>query len=208
MTLKKRLTEAAVHLRQSDPVMRRVVDQVGPCTLRPDRNRFVMLVRSILSQQISTAAARTIRQRLTELAGQSGVTPDRMLDLGVNQLRTAGLSQRKAEYILDLSGKVSDGTVTLSTMGRLSNERVISSLVQIRGVGRWTAEMFLIFSLGRLDVFPVDDLGIRNAMADLYGLDRPAPSDRLVEIAEPWQPYASVACWYCWRHLEGDSAGW
>ena len=199
---------AVRHLRKVDPVMRRVIDHVGPCSLKCERDRFWMLVRSILSQQISTAAARTVRERLVSLvelsSGSKRVTPASLLALSVDQLRGAGCSLHKAEYMLDLASKVEAGEVRLSTIGRLANEEVIETLVQVRGVGRWTAEMFLMFSLGRLDVFPVDDLGVRNAMLNLYGLEQPVSHDDFRTIAEKWQPYGSIGSWYCWRSLETD----
>lgn len=189
--------------------MRRVIDHVGPCDLKSDRDRFWMLVRSIISQQISTAAARTVRDRVVALvearSGSRRVTSASLLTLSVDQLRTAGVSQRKAEYMLDLAAKVDQGEVQLATIGRLSNESVIGKLILVRGIGRWTAEMFLMFSLGRLDVFPVDDLGVRNAMLRLYDMDPSASHSDFRSIAELWQPYASIASWYCWRSLETES---
>lgn len=196
------------HLRKVDPVMRRVIDHVGPCTLKPERDRFWMLVRSILSQQISTAAARTVRDRVVSLvedrSGSKRVAPESLLALNVDELRSAGCSQRKAEYMLDLAEKVDNGDVALAKTGRLSNNEVIDTLVRVRGIGRWTAEMFLMFSLGRLDVFPVDDLGVRNAMLNLYELEPPVSHDDFRAIAEKWQPYATIGSWYCWRSLETD----
>lgn len=204
----ERLKQAVRHLRKVDPVMRQVVDHVGPCTLKCERDRFWMLVRSIISQQISTAAARTVRDRVVTLvesdSGSKRITPASLLALGVDQLRTAGCSQRKAEYMLDLADKVESGAVQLSTIGRLPNEDVIESLIRVRGIGRWTAEMFLMFSLGRLDVFPVDDLGVRNGILKLYGLEKSTSHAEFKEIAEPWSPYASIGSWYCWRSLETD----
>lgn len=186
--------------------MRRVIEHIGPCTMKRERDRFWMLVSSILSQQISTAAARTVKGRVVDLieisSGSTRVTAESLLSLTVEQLRSAGVSGRKSEYLLDLASKTNSGEVKLSTIGRRSNEQVIETLIQIRGIGRWTAEMFLMFALGRLDVFPVDDLGVRNAMYNLYDLDRSSPKEGLQAIAETWQPYASIASWYCWRSLE------
>lgn len=207
-TRSERLKQAVRHLRKVDPVMRLVIDHVGPCTLKCERDRFWMLVRSIISQQISTAAARTVRDRVVTLvesdSGSKRITPASLLALGVDQLRTAGCSQRKAEYMLDLADKVESGEVQLSTIGRLSNGEIIESLIRVRGIGRWTAEMFLMFSLGRLDVFPVDDLGVRNGILKLYGLEKSTSHAEFKEIAEPWSPYASIGSWYCWRSLETD----
>ena len=120
----------------------------------------------------------------------------------VDQLRSVGLSPQKASYVADLARKVNDGTVDLRQIGRLSDERVVEQLTQVRGIGRWTAQMFLIFSLGRLDVFPHDDLGVRTAIRDRYGLADLPDKQTAHAIAAPWRPYASVASWYCWRTLD------
>ena len=148
------IQSARRHLRASDPVMRSIIDTVGPYTLRFEQDRFAMLVRSIVSQQISTIAARAIRRRLLELAGPDGLTAANLARFTADQLRSVGLSQQKASYVADLSCKVNDGTVDLRGIGRLSDERVVETLTQVKGIGRWTAQMFLIFSLGRPDVFP------------------------------------------------------
>ena len=190
------------HFRRADPTLHGVIRQVGPCTLRPHRNRFGMLVRSIISQQISLAASRTIRERLEKLVAPRSLVPEAIAALSFDQLRGVGLSRQKATYISDLAHKVADGTVPLARLGRLSDEEVIEALTQVNGIGRWTAQMFLIFSLGRPDVFPVDDLGVRMAIADLYRLsERPAKED-LLAIGRRWSPYASIGSWYCWRYLD------
>jgi len=192
------IQKARRHLRGADPVMRVVIDAVGPFTLRLERDRFGMLVRAIISQQISTSAARSIRRRLQELA------PDMkaIAQLSVDQLRSVGLSPQKASYVADLARKVNDGTVDLRQIGRLSDERVVEQLTQVRGIGCWSAQMFLILSLGRLDVFPHDDLGVRTAIRDRYGLADLPDKHTAHAIAAPWRPYASVASWYCWRTLD------
>lgn len=193
---------ACRHLRSRDPVMRQMIEDVGSFTLRRERNRFWMLVRSIISQQISVGAARSIRLRLEAHIGRQNVTAERLLDYDVEQLRSVGLSRQKATYLLDLAEKVHGGKVQLRTIGRRSDEAVIEELIQVRGIGRWTAQMFLIFALGRLDVFPHDDLGVRVAIRDRYGLDELPDKRTSLEIAQPWRPYASVASWYCWRSVE------
>jgi DNA-3-methyladenine glycosylase II len=190
------------HLRAADPVMAAMIDAVGPYTLRFDRGRFGLLVRSIISQQISTSAARAIRKRLQELAGPDGLTAVNLARFTVSELRSVGLSPQKASYVADLACKVSDGTVDLQRIGRLSDERVVEQLTLVKGIGRWTAQMFLIFSLGRPDVFPHDDLGVRTAIRDRYGLDDLPDKETSHAIAAPWRPYASVASWYCWRTLD------
>lgn len=196
------IRKARRHLRAVDPVMRAIIDAVGPFTLRFERNRFGMLVRSIISQQISTAAARSIRQRLQDLVGPKGLTAEKLARLTLDELRSVGLSPQKASYLADLASRVNDGAVDLRQIGRLSDARVVEQLTQVRGIGRWTVEMFLIFSLGRPDVFPYDDLGVRITLRDRYGLaDLPDKAVGLA-IAAPWRPYASVGTWYCWRALE------
>ena len=190
------------HLRAADPVMKAIIDAVGPYTLRFERDRFAMLVRSIVSQQISTSAARAIRKRLQELAGPQGLTAANLVRFSPDQLRSAGLSPQKAAYVADLAAQVADGTVNLRRIGRLPDEQVIEQLTQVKGIGRWTAQMFLIFSLGRPDVFPHDDLGVRTAIRDRYGLAGLPDKATSLAIATPWRPYASVASWYCWRSLD------
>ncbi len=190
------------HLRAADPVMKGMIDAVGPFTLRLHRERFGLLVRSIISQQISTSAARSIRGRLQELAGPDGLTAANLVRFTGDQLRSVGLSPQKAAYITDLACKVNDGAVNLRQIGRLSDERVIEQLTQVKGIGRWTAQMFLIFSLGRPDVFPHEDLGVRTAIRERYGLDDLPDKETSHSIAQPWHPYASVASWYCWRTLD------
>jgi DNA-3-methyladenine glycosylase II len=194
-----RIQAARRHLRRADPVMKAIVDAVGPYTLRFERDRFGLLVRSIISQQISTGAARAIRQRLMQLVGSEGLTVTSLSRFTMDELRSVGLSPQKASYVADLATKVNDGTVNLQQIGRLSDERVVETLIQVRGIGRWTAQMFLIFSLGRPDVFPHDDLGVRTAIRDRYGLDNLPDKTTSHAIAAPWRPYASVASWYCWR---------
>ena len=196
------IRQARRHLRAADPVMRAVIDAVGPFTLRLERDRFGMLVRSIISQQISTGAARSIRRRLQELAGPEGLNAPNLAQFTLEQLRSVGLSPQKASYLADLAGKVNDGTVNLRQIGRLPDERVIDQLTQVKGIGRWTAQMFLISSLGRLDVFPHDDLGVRVVIRDRYGLADLPDKPTALAIAAPWRPYASVATWYCWRTLD------
>jgi DNA-3-methyladenine glycosylase II len=196
------LRQALSHVRSADPVMRRLIDAVGPCTLRPERKRFGVLARAIISQQVSTAAARTIRGRLEGILDHAGLTAEGIARLNESELRAVGLSRQKASYLSDLARKTLDGTVPLGRLGRLSDEAVIEALTQVKGIGRWTAEMFLIFSLGRLDVMPCDDLGVRAALRDLYGLKELPGKSTCLELAAPWRPYATIGSWYCWRSLD------
>jgi DNA-3-methyladenine glycosylase II len=190
------------HLQAADPVMRKVIEQVGPCTIRLESNRFRSLVRAVVAQQISTKAARSIQARLEALLAPGKVTAEAIVRLAPEELRGAGLSPQKVTYVRDLADKVLAKQVRLSQLGRLSDEDVIAQLVQVKGIGVWTAQMFLIFSLGRPDVFAHADLGIRMAQRNLYGLPELPDKETSHRLAEPWRPYASVASWYCWRSGE------
>jgi DNA-3-methyladenine glycosylase II len=174
---------------------------VGPCRLRPRRDRFGTLVRAIIGQQISTRAAATIDARLRALAGEPH-DPDGILSVGEAGLRQCGLSGVKAHYVLNLAEAVKDGRVPLRRIGVLDDREIVARLTQVKGIGTWTAEMFLIFALNRPDVLPVADLGVRVGFRDYFGLaELPAPRI-CVELAEPWRPYRTVAMWYLWRGLD------
>lgn len=190
------------HFRRHDPVMHGIARRVGACQLKPSRDRFGMLVRSIISQQISVGAARSIRGKLEKLAGTKRFTPQAIDALTDRQLRSAGLSKQKASYLRDLTIKSLDGTVNLPKIGRLPDEAVIEQLTEVKGIGLWTAQMFLIFSLGREDVFPDGDFGVRSAMIKLYELEESPPRQALLEIGARWSPFASIGSWYCWRYLD------
>jgi DNA-3-methyladenine glycosylase II len=189
------------HLARRDAVLKRVIAQVGACTLWQNPNRFGALARSIIGQQISTKAAASIAARLEEAVGRKGLRPKAILALPDLALRDAGLSAAKSRALRDLAAKVADGSVPLNRIHEHPDEEVIARLIQIWGIGRWTAEMFLIFSLGRLDVLPVDDGGLRAAVQRQYGLPDPPAKGHLTELAEPWRPYRSIATWYLWRSL-------
>lgn len=193
--------KARRHLARRDAVLQRLMSTIGPCTLRQNPNRFAALVRSIISQQISTKAAAAIAARLQETLGSAGITPNGILTLSAQKLRAAGLSAAKARSLRDLAEKVQSRALVLHALHRFSDEDVIASLVPVRGIGRWTAEMFLIFSLGRLDVLPVADWGLRVGVQRQYSLVEPPTKAHLVELAEPWRPYRSIATWYFWRSL-------
>jgi DNA-3-methyladenine glycosylase II len=193
------IRKAMRHLRRRDAVLRSVIAAVGPFTLTLDRDRFRMLVRSIISQQISGKAARSIRLRLESLIAPDRMTPERLAALSIEKLRGAGLSSQKSSYLHDLSAKVASGEVRLSRLGRMPDDEVIAELTQVKGIGVWTAQMFLMFSLGRLDIFPHDDFGIRSAIRNLYGLADLPNRETSHRIAAPWRPYATIASWYCWR---------
>lgn len=189
------------HLARRDAVLKRLIKMVGSCTLTPSDDYFGALVRSIISQQISTRAAASIRARLEQALGPAGLSPDAILAASDELLRGAGLSANKTRSLRDLAEKVHTGAVPLSELSGLDDEAVIERLVPVRGIGRWTAEMFLIFSLGRLDVLPVDDFGLRAGIRRHYELPDLPTRVELRERAEPWRPYRSIATWYFWRSL-------
>lgn len=202
MGLQDMLARADRHLSASCPHMREMVRRAGPCGLQTEPDGFQMLVRSITSQQISGAAARSIGQRLRESLSPSGVTPEAVRLLGAQGLRSAGYSARKASYVLGLADAVLDGGLDLPAMRDLADAEVIVRLTALRGIGVWTAKMFLIFSLGRADVLPHEDLGVRHALRNFHGLSQMPGRREAIELARPWRPYASVASWYCWRSLD------
>lgn len=167
----------------------------------PTLEPFAALVRTITAQQISTKAAATIHGRLVALM-PGGVSPTAVLSLTDAQMREAGLSRQKAMYLRDLATKVLNGELPVHALHELEDEAVIDAIVKVKGLGRWSAEMFLMFRLRRRDVLPVDDLGIVNAIQRLYGLRKRPKPERIRKIAEAWRPYRTIACWYLWRSLE------
>jgi DNA-3-methyladenine glycosylase II len=200
------LAAAIDYLRKRDPVLAQVIDRVGPFALELDKDIFTSLVRAIISQQISTSAARSIYRKLIALVGSEEKLLGGLSRFSSEELRAAGLSPQKARYLHDLAEKVSSGVVKLERIAALTNDEIIAELTQVKGIGVWTAQMLLIFSLGRLDVFPGDDLGIRTAIKRLYRKrSLPTKPVHLRKFEKLWQPYASVASWYCWRSLEFDS---
>lgn len=193
---------AATHLKSSDPVMRKLIDRIGDCELRPGSrgDHFTTLVRAIVGQQLSAKAAETIFQRLAALAAKpKKIKPEEIAALPDEVLRGCGLSKAKTTYIRDLAEHVLDGRVKLTSLGRRPDDEIVAELVRVKGIGRWTVEMFMLFKLGRPDIWAIDDLGLRNAVRNLYGIEPARPA--LMEVAEPWRPWRSVASWYLWRSL-------
>ena len=199
--------KAIAHLRGVDPVLAKIIDRVGPCRLEARRTgtHYDALVRSIVFQQLSGKAASTIHRRFMELYPGKRPRAEHVVATEEHLLRGAGLSRQKIGYLRDLSARVADRTLPLAHLGRLSDDEIIEHLVQVKGIGRWTVQMFLMFRLGRPDVLPELDLGVQNAIQRAYGLKkRPTPKD-VLRIGEKWRPYASIASWYLWRSLEnGD----
>jgi len=193
------VARAGVRALRRDARLGPLIRRVGPCRLLEHRrvDPFSALVESIIHQQVSMAAGAAIFRRLCALTGRP--TPRRLLALRPAALRTAGLSRQKASYLLDLSAHVASGALPLRQLERMDDERVIALLTQVKGIGRWSAEMFLIFRLGRLNVLPVDDLGLRKGAQRVFRLRRLPDGERLRQLARPWIPFRSLATWYLWR---------
>jgi DNA-3-methyladenine glycosylase II len=196
---------AVAHLQAVDPVLARIIAAVGPPNIRYDPNYFAGLVGAIMGHQISVAAASAIRARLAaRFTAERPLSPEGLLALAEDDLRAIGLSRAKMVYVADLATKVASRVVDLATIGQLPDEAVIEQLTRVKGIGRWSAEMFLIFSLGRPDVLPVDDLAIRSAARRQYDLPVLPRAVELHALAEPWRPYRTFGSWYLWRSRGGD----
>jgi DNA-3-methyladenine glycosylase II len=195
--------KAQRHLSRHDPLLGQLIKRIGPCTLQPGGEAFPLLVRAIISQMLSTKAALTITARLEAALRPGGFTPSAVAAASEEILRGAGLSGAKVLALKDLAQRAIHGELPLDRLADMSDEEVIASLVSVRGIGRWTAEMFLIFSLGRLDVLPVDDFGLRAGVREVYALpDLPGRAE-LRKRGEIWRPYRSIATWYFWRSRGG-----
>ena len=195
--------KALAHLKRADPVLRKVIEQCGPCRLKPqtDGSTFEFIARAIIYQQLSGKAAATIHGRVQALCGGS-LAADALSILPDEALRGAGLSRQKLGYLRDLAARAASGGLDTVHLPELPDEEVTRQLVQVKGVGVWTAEMFLMFRLGRPDVLPVLDLGVRKGVQKAYRLRKLPDAKRIEKIAASWAPYRTVASWYMWRVLE------
>jgi DNA-3-methyladenine glycosylase II len=200
-------TRARRLLLRKDPVLAALIRAHGPCGLADGVriDYFAALVRSIVFQQLSTKAASTIHARLLGLFPDGQVTAAALMALTEDQFRSVGISRQKSMYLRDLSDKTRSGVLTLEAIEQLDDEGVIAALTTVKGVGRWTAEMFLMFRLHRPDVLPVGDLGILTAVQRAYRMRKRPTPERLLKLGEAWKPYRSVACWYLWRSLENGN---
>jgi DNA-3-methyladenine glycosylase II len=200
------LDDADEYLRRQDPVLRRLIDDGGPIDPATDRrgsrpDAYEALARAIVGQQLSTRAAASIWDKLQGAFGGRTPTPAELLDADEDVLRSAGLSRAKVGFLRDLATRITEGELDLARLPQLPDEDVVAALIQVHGVGRWTAEMFLIFHLGRPDVVSTGDLGIRRAVQVAYGLEEPPAPAELERIAELWRPHRTLACLYLWRSL-------
>lgn len=200
--------KAADYLREHDPILGEVIKNAPLPAFTPHKNYYQELVESIISQQLSVKAAATILKRFKELFSAEFPTPEDILATDIETMRGVGLSRQKASYIKDLATRVLDGSVQFGHLDTLSNQEIIDELVQVKGVGVWTVHMFLLFCMGRLDVLPTGDLGIKNGIQKLYALpEKPSPEDmQTIASDNQWHPYESIASWYVWHSLDNKPA--
>jgi len=203
MTANPEYQKAERYLSERDPVLRRIIEQVGPCRLRRSSNFFLTLFEAIVWQQLSWKAALTIHERLLRTIGSARPTPADVLSTPVDDMRAAGLSRSKGGFLHDLAARFEDGRFPRGRIRLLSDQEVVANLCEIKGVGPWTAEMFLMFGLNRLDVFPAGDVGLRNALAKHYRLRSASNMKRLEAISRRWRPYRTIASWYVWSSSDG-----
>ncbi len=202
----QRLRQAADHLARHDPVMATLVAAHGLCTIAPHADYYRSLVDSIIGQQLSVKAAAAIKGRFRDLFDDHFPEPAAILEVDAETYRSVGLSYAKARYITDLAQHVLDGQITFDRIDSQTNAEIISQLTAVKGIGDWTVHMFLMFCVGRLDVLPVGDLGVRNAIRDQYGLVKsPTPAEVTARaLANNWHPYESVVSWYLWESYDSE----
>lgn len=201
------LKRAAEHLANHDYVLKPVIESAGLPTLKPHKNYYWELIDSIISQQLSVKAARSIENRFQQKFGEVP-EPQTILNASIEDLCAVGLSRPKAKYIQDLAAHIQSGKLKFDRLDQQTNDEIITELTDVKGIGEWTAHMFLIFCMGRLDVLPTGDLGIRNGIRQLYGFkDAPTPEQiREIAVKHSWHPYESVASWYIWHSLNNTPA--
>jgi DNA-3-methyladenine glycosylase II len=193
---------ARLHLSKADPILARIITEVGTLGIVPRIERFQALVRAIIFQQLAGAAANAIYNRFVGLfPGPNFPSPEQVLAKSDAELRSVGLSEKKALYIKDLAAHIKDGKLNFHRFHRMTDEEVIADLTQVKGIGIWTAEIFMMFNLGRPDIMPADDLGVQNAVKRYYRMRKRPNRKRLLKLAERWRPYRSAAAWYLWRSL-------
>jgi len=197
----QRMTNAVRHLKKSDPILRAIIEGVGPCRMEFGRPEFHSLAEAIVYQQLNGKAAFTIFKRFAALAGEP-LTPAGILRLSDAQMRSAGLSKQKTSYLRDMAERAHRGELDFTRLPELPDEEVIAHLTQVKGVGVWTAQMFLMFTLKRPNVLPTGDYGIRAAMKKHYKKRKMPTPEQMEKIARSWEPHRTVACWYLWKSLD------
>ena len=195
------MRKAVLRLSESDPVMRAIIKRVGPFRMEYGDPEFHSLAEAIIYQQLNGKAAVTIFTRFAALAGEP-LTPEGILKLSEEQLRSVGLSKQKSSYLRDLATKTHEGKLDFRRLPKLSDDQVIEHLTQVKGIGVWTAHMFLMFALRRPNVLPTGDFGVRMAIKKYYRKRKLPKPDLMEKIAKSWEPYLSVACWYLWKSLD------
>ncbi|MGA2410607.1 MAG: DNA-3-methyladenine glycosylase [Candidatus Binataceae bacterium] len=193
--------EAVAHLRQADPVMAAIIDRVGPLKIGYRRERFPALAHAIIFQQLAGRAAQTIHDRFVLAIGGGLPTPEAVLAASDEVLRGAGLSRGKMAYLRDLASHVQNRSLDFKRMPRMDDDEIIAHLTRVKGIGRWTAEMFMMFNLRRPDILPVDDLGVRMAVMKAYGMREAPLPKQLREFGERWKPHRTAAAWYLWQSM-------
>lgn len=204
MTIQAQIKKAQIHLSQNDPLLSPVIDRYPVCTITPHNDYYSELVSSIVGQQLSVKAGDTIWGRVKALFGSQVPTPEELVKIDTEALRATGVSYAKAAYMKDLAEHIIDGRLDMDHLATLPNDKLIDQLTAVKGIGEWSAHMFMIFSLGRLDILPVGDLGIRKGIMELYGLNELPKPQAMADIAKRnnWTPYESVASWYIWKSLD------
>jgi len=195
------MRKAINYLKKSDPVMRGIIERVGPCRMEFGEPVFHSLAEAIVYQQLNGKAAETIFKRFTALAGDP-VTPKGIAKLTAEQMRSVGLSKQKSSYLLDMADRAIRGVLNFTRLPKMTDEEVIQHLTQVKGVGVWTAHMFLMFTLKRPNVLPTGDFGVQTAIKKQYNKRKLPKPVQMEKIAKPWEPYRSIACWYLWRSLD------
>ena len=193
--------DSALFVLNKDKKLKKIISSIGECKIRIIPNPFEALVEAIITQQISDSAGKAISLKFKNLFGKKYPTPSDIIKLSKDEIKSIGLSRMKAEYIFDISQMIVDKKLDFKIFKEMSNEDVISELTKIRGIGRWTAEMYLIFALGRMDVFPLGDLGLINGIKKLYHLENPS-TDEILKITNNWIPYRTIGTWYIWRGVK------
>ena len=195
------INHEAVELLKQDPNLTRIIERIGDYQIKKRNNHFAVLIESIISQQLASAAAEAIFSRFKKLYPKFP-TSSQILDTKDAKLRSVGLSGMKIEYLKDLAQKIEDGKLKMKSLSKMTDDEIIEHLTQVKGIGRWTAEMFLIFSLGRLDVLPVGDLGLRKGVQMAFSMSELPKPKEVEKIGMRWKPYRSIATWYLWKSLQ------
>lgn len=189
------------YLKRNDPVIKSLIENTGECRLAKSNDYFRDLIRNIISQQLSVSAASTILKRFVDLVGK--ITPENICKYSVKEFRKTGVSEAKSKYILELSNRIINGSFTFENIELLNDEEAVSKLTSIKGVGIWTAQMFLIFSINRLNVLPLDDVGFQRAVCRFYRIEKHEFKNKISKISSNWGDYKTIAVWYLWEGLDG-----